>query len=164
MTATRPTSSDWSISQADAWLAELTQLSISNLGADSAPYVHPRVVTWSSQKQKDEWGGYEEGAEQRDTFQKPNKEKKGGSHAVWVMFLDTPSESYVGKPTAGTARRQWDLVGQHAWAAAVVKREGKGKDVYIFDCDIEVPSEPRAVRVKDLKTQRQRVFIEEVRK
>lgn len=146
-----------------AWLADLGQRSVSSLGADKAPWVHPRVVSFSNQKQKDEWRDYEEGVDERDTFQKPNKEKKGGSRAVWVFFLDTPSESYVGKPTAGTTKPQWDLVGQHAWAAAVVRREGKGKDLYIFDCDIEVPSEPRAVRVKDLETQRQRVFIDAVR-
>lgn len=147
-----------------AWLTDLAQRSTSSLGPDKAPWVHPRVVSFSTQKQKEEWRGHEEGWSQRDTFQKPNKQEKRGSHAVWVLFFDTPSESYVGKRIAGKAGPQWDLVGQHAWAAAVVKREGKGKDIYIFDCDMEVPEEPRAVRAKDLQTQRQRIFIEEASK
>lgn len=148
-----------------AWLADLKERSASSLGDSvGAPWIHPRVVSFSTRKQKDKWRGYGDGWDQRDTFQKPNREEKGGSHTVWVLFFDTPSESYVGKATAGTTRPQWDLVGQHAWAAAVVKREGKGKDLYIFDCDMEVPSEPRTVRVKELQTQRQRVSIGEVRK
>ena len=146
------------------WLEHLQQQADEEHGAQSA-YVHPRVLRFASEKQKTEWVGYIEEAENLDVFGRLEKAKKGG-RAVWVALVVGPCESYVGKTTAGSGRSQWQDVVEHMWAVAIVNRagKGKGKELFIFDCDATVPEAGDKVHAKDLDTQLQRVFVGEVKK
>ena len=147
-----------------AWLEHLQDEANAEHGEESA-YIHPRVLTYSSDKQKTEWMGYEEGAEDLDVFAKLAKAKKDG-RKTWVAVVNGANESYVGKESKGSGKNQWDVVDPHMWAVAVVNRgkKGEGKDLFIFDCDAVLPSEGERKHAKDLETQLQRVFVAEAKK
>ena len=147
-----------------SWLKHLQDRADAAHGTESA-YIHPRVLTYSSDKQKGEWMGYEERAEDLDVFAKLAKAKKDGRQ-TWVAIVKGPSESYVGKGSKGSGKNQWDLVETHMWAVALVNRgkQGEGKDLFIFDCDAVLPAAGEKKHAKDLETQLQRVFVAEVKK
>ena len=62
--------------------------------------------------------------------------------------------------------QQADKVGRHAWAAAIVAREGKkqGKDMYIMDCDANFEPGTTEVRKRALGTGTQTTWIDAVGK
>ena len=164
MAPARPATAEWEIENMTAWLKYIQDQADTKHGVDSA-YIHPRVLTYSTDKQKTEWIGYEEGAEELDVFAKLGKAKKGG-RKTWVAVLKGPNESYVGKETKGSGQHQWDLVDSHMWTVALVNRgkKGEGKDLFLFDCDVVLPTEDEVKHAKDLETQLQRVFVAEVEK
>ena len=91
-----------------------------------------------------------------------------------MFFLDTVNESYVGKQLSKEEKEeegpnkvhQWDKVGRHAWAAAIVARKGEkaGKDMYIMDCDAAFPKDTKTVRKGELGVGMERRWVEAVGK
>ena len=148
-----------------AWLEQLQERADAAHGTEAA-YIHPRVLGFSTDKQKVEWKGYEERSEDLDVFAKLAKVKKDGRNKAWVAVVKGPSESYVGKESKSTGQNQWDLVVTHMWAVAIVNRgkQGEGKDIFIFDCDATLPAAAERKHAKDLDTQLQRVFVDEAKK
>lgn len=145
-----------------AWLKELQSDATAKHGP-SAAYVHPNPITFTSHKQKNEWVGYQEAAENRDTIQKFEKVNHNKAK-TWVALCDTPNQSYIGITLSDEEKvqgvRQWDKVGWHSWGFVVVAAASlPGKCVYIFDCDQELPSVGAKFHAKDLTTQTQRQFI-----
>ena len=159
---------NWIMTEMLEWLAQLQKTAEEEAKGGSYVYIHPRVVTYSDANMKNEWLGYEEAADERDSFSAVYRESKG-KRSVWLLMCDAPNGKYAGvRPTPEQRKqglRQWDLVESHAWAVALVDCEGKdkrgcGKNLYIFDSDM-VMGKP--YRVKDLRTQRQRKLVEAAR-
>lgn len=160
------------------WLAGLQEQSVEKFGEEKSAYVHPTVLTYKDSKAKANYAagsggqGYREGDTERGHFGEPNTAKKGQGRSVWVFLLDTPNESYVGKSISKEEReedpgiQQADKVGRHAWAAAIVAREGAkaGKDMYIMDCDAAFEEGTEKVRKRELVTGTQATWIDAVGK
>lgn len=145
-----------------AWLEELQSHATTKHGT-SAAYVHPFPITFTNNKQKDEWVGYQEAVKTRDTIQKFEKANHNKAK-TWVALCDTPNQSYVGITLSDEEKargvRQWDKVEWHSWGLAVVATASSpGKCAYIFDCDQQLPAAGAKFHAKDLTTQTQRHFI-----
>lgn len=160
------------------WLAGLQEQSVERFGERESAYVHPAVLTYKDSTAKANYRaggggqGYREGDTERGHFGEPNTAKKGEGRCVWIFLLDTPNKSYVGESISQEERdrdpdiQQSDKVGRHAWAAAIVSRQGAkaGKDMYIMDCDATFEEGATSVRKRALGTGAQATWIDAVGK
>jgi len=151
------------------WLQYLDDKAVETFGSTAA-WVCANPVTFSTSEQKNGWQGFEQSINDRLAITRVTKLGHHGAK-TWLMFCDTPPESYVGKEVSEEEKKkgvkQWDKVDMaHAWALAIVntKKDGKGKTLFIFDCDQPIPTAAYELSVKALVTQRERRFCEELKK
>lgn len=160
----RPTTANWNMGIMLSWLQSLDDKAVEQYGKEAA-WVCPNRVTWGDNDERKGRLKNQENAGKRQAITRiPNLAHHGAK--TWLLFCDTPAESYVGiKFDPGDieeGKKQWDLIGWHSWGMAIVNAEakGSGKNIYLFDCDQALPNEAREKRVKDVTTQRLRVFFD----
>lgn len=154
MATQRPTQADFDTATMEAWLQQLqTHADTLYTTAGEAAYVHPRILTFNTASQRNEWIGYQADAASRDYLAQPGRASRQGRNTVWVGIFDTWASTYVGLPTPTVAaaptnpatRRQtnqWDLVSWHQFAWAAVQREGQtGRALFIYDQDVDITAQ-----------------------
>ncbi|KAI6811536.1 hypothetical protein KC340_g13434 [Hortaea werneckii] len=172
----RPTAATWAMKEMIAWLETLQKRGEERFGQQGSAYIHPAVLTYKDSKAKANYAacndgkGFREGDSERGHFGEPGTTKKGEGRTVWVFLMDTDNQSYVSQKLSPEDKaegiQQADKVGMHAWAAAIVAREGnkKGKDMYIMDCDATFEEGVEKVRRGQLQTGKQKTWIDAVEK
>jgi hypothetical protein len=106
-----------------------------------APYVHKTPIAYPTKANKDNWRTAFVGADMLDTYQQFWKAQTTAN--TRLALFSTWNATWVGDS-------QWDTRYWHAWAAALVKNpSGKGKHLYIWDCDADMAQDFDGLRPQD---------------
>ena len=111
-------------------------------GIPDIPYIHSKAIAYRNAGDRRNWAGHlPEDPQSRSTFSEFWKEPKQGKR-VWLGCFTTTTEN--------TVRPDWDKLVWHVWGVAVIRTEGRGKHLIIWDCD------PQATYNKDGELRRRK--------
>lgn len=124
----------------------------------SVPYIHHRLISFSSGEEKANWRSSLNDIDHRDTytyFTRANKSKK----CVSIATFSTPLATWVGQ-----SAKEWDQMTWHVWGIALINQQkGQGKDMILWDCDPVDHCLLDHTRIRYLLPFYQRKFINHIR-
>lgn len=120
-------------------------------------YIHPRVMSFSSEKEKVNWMDCMPEIDRLDrgvfsNFTHTGKENK----QYWLGLFPTPIYAWVnGKKDSN----QWDDEAWHCWAVAVVPGMDSmlGRHIFVYDCDPKIPERRIFEDAKDQREEDRRL-------
>lgn len=136
-------------------LAEDLYFFLLKLPVSPKPYIHPRVISFSSIDNRKAWEVSKlPDALYRDVFSTfYNRGKQGNS--TWIGLFSIPTGTAMGN--------DWEDAPWHCFTVAIISRKEGGKALIIWDCD-PVPVDPKRSRIKHILWGRQLAFTSYIRK
>ena len=135
---------------------------------DRSIYVHPRVLSFASRRDKTNWAGSLLDAADRDVASKFIKASKpdgqGGSKRYWIALLSAPYTGEADDQQKGSwVGRQQDTIAYHCSTIAIVKAQ-RGYYLMVWDPDPNLKAGKVKARIKDVLRGLQYSLYKQLRK